>query len=67
MGYVAVWMYQGYMAQPAVANCVACDSPCQACFVRPDFCLSCIGGYSLQGGQCLNNNFYTLGLSFIVN
>jgi hypothetical protein len=39
---------------------VKCSSPCQTCIYGPEYCLTCIDGYSIAGGACISNNVLTV-------
>lgn len=42
----------------------ACTSPCLTCVNTPDFCLSCVSGFSLDGTTCFSNKYATYKATF---
>lgn len=53
-----------------ILNCVACTDNCATCAISTSTCISCIGGYTLSGTNCISNfNFQvqaTLGVTLAV-
>ncbi len=60
-----IWNFDQYFSQPSVTSCVPCQFPCQTCFTRPNYCLTCIDGFTYRAGKCLNNNNYQILITFL--
>jgi len=41
-----------------INSCIPCQAPCLSCILSPNYCLSCINGYTIFGNQCVNNYNY---------
>jgi hypothetical protein len=41
-----------------------CSFPCLTCDLSPNFCLSCVTGYSITGTMCFNNNIAQVTIIF---
>lgn len=63
-GFAGEIVYTDFSSMPPVSSCLACQWPCQTCYVRADFCTSCTSNYTLLGGQCYNNNLYFFQAAF---
>lgn len=45
----------------------ACSFPCLTCSGNPNFCLSCVIGYNINGSTCFSNKFTLLTMTFNYN
>jgi hypothetical protein len=38
-------------------QCLACVSPCATCQGSPNYCLSCVDGYTKKSWKCQSNQY----------
>lgn len=46
---------------------MTCISPCLTCAGVPNYCTSCVSGYTKRGWKCQNDNYVGFTLKFPAN